>query len=79
VEPPFYGVEGCGWFLDFYCYAKYVKVGFHNGAALRPVPPVASKHEPMRYFHVHEGDEIDEEQMASWIRQGSELPGDELF
>jgi len=23
---PFYGVEGDGWFLNFHCFAKYVKV-----------------------------------------------------
>ncbi len=76
---PFYGVEGRGWFLGFHCFTKYVKVTFLNGASLRPAPPVASKHEDVRYFHVHEDDPIDDEALASWIRQASELPGEELF
>ena len=28
-----------------------------------------------RYFYVHEGDPIDEDLVAGWIRQASELPG----
>lgn len=39
------------------------------------VPPVESKNEGTRYFHVHEGDQLDEELVASWIRQASQLPG----
>jgi len=36
---PFYGVEGQGWFLNFHCFTKYVKVAFFRGTSLRPVPP----------------------------------------
>src|SRR5262245_8937450 len=36
---PFYGVAGQGWFLNFHCFTKYVKVAFFRGTALRPVPP----------------------------------------
>ena len=35
---PFYGVEGHGWFLNFHCFTKYVKVAFFRGTSLRPVP-----------------------------------------
>ncbi|MDE0297420.1 MAG: DUF1801 domain-containing protein [Candidatus Poribacteria bacterium] len=76
---PFYGVEGRGWFLSFHCFTKYIKVTFLNGASLCPVPPVKSKHEAVRYFHIHEDTPYDEEQMANWIRQASELPGEDLF
>ena len=76
---PFYGVEGQGWFLGFHSFTKYVKVTFLRGASLRPAPPVASKHEDVRYFHVHEDDPIDDEKLASWIRQAAEQPGEELF
>jgi hypothetical protein len=76
---PFYGIEGCGWFLSFHCFTKYVKVTFLNGASLRPLPPVESKHQNVRYFHIHENDQIDEELVANWIRQASELPGENLF
>lgn len=76
---PFYGIEGQGWFLGFHCLTKYVKVAFLRGAALRPVPPVASKQEHARYLHLHEGEPIDDEQLTSWIRQASQLPGEPLF
>lgn len=90
---PFYGIEGQGWFLSYHCFTKYVKVTFLNGASLDPLPPVESKHEDVRYVHIHEDDEIDEGgalrrarrraggafDLASWLRQASELPGDPLF
>lgn len=72
---PFYGMESRGWFLSFHCFAKYIKIAFFRGASLRPVPPVESKDEHTRYFHIHDGDEIDEALLASWIRQASERPG----
>ncbi len=76
---PFYGVEDRGWFLAFHCMTKYLKVTFFRGSSLRPVPPVASKLEAVRYLHIHEDDDIDEELVASWIRQASKLPGDTCF
>jgi hypothetical protein len=72
---PLYGVEGQGWFLGVHCFAKYIKVAFFRGAALHPVPPVSSKDKDTRYFHIHEDDQLDEELLAGWIRQASELPG----
>lgn len=76
---PFYGIEGQGWFLSYHCFTKYVKVTFLNGASLRPLPPVESKHEDVRYFHISENDQLDEELLARWIRQASELPGENCF
>ena len=76
---PFYGIEGQGWFLGFHCIAKYVKVAFFRGASLNPPPPVESKQDEVRYHHIHENDGIDEELVASWVRQASELPGERLF
>jgi hypothetical protein len=29
----------------------------------------------VRYLDIHEGDELDEERMASWIGQASSIPG----
>jgi len=72
---PFYGVEGQGWFLSFHVFTHYVKVGFFCGAALRPVPPGASKDKNMRYLDIHDGDELDEARLASWVKQAAELPG----
>jgi hypothetical protein len=72
---PFYGIEGQGWFLNFHCFTKYVKVAFFRGTSLRPPLPGESKHKEVRYLDIHEDDQPDEELLASWIRQASELPG----
>lgn len=72
---PLYGTADKGWFLGFHCLTKYIKVAFFNGAALEPLPPVASKQEDVRYFHIYQGDQIDEELVASWIKQAAKLPG----
>jgi len=72
---PFYGSEGQGWFLNFHCYTKYVKVAFFRGASLRPVPPGKSKDKDVRYVDIHEDEELDEPQFATWIRQAAALPG----
>ena len=72
---PFYGVEGQGWFLSFHTFTSYVKVGFFRGSSLRPLPPGESKLEETRYLDIHQGDELDEAQVASWIRQAADLPG----
>jgi hypothetical protein len=76
---PFYGIDGQGWFLGVHCLAKYVKVAFFRGTSLRPVPPGESKQKDVRYFHIHEDDQFDEELVASWIRQASDLRGAEYF
>ena len=72
---PFYGIEGQGWFLSYHCFTKYVKVAFFRGTSLRPLPPGESKNEDTHYLDIHEDDQLDEELVASWIRQASELPG----
>jgi len=72
---PFYGVEGEGWFLSLHCFTKYVKVGFYRGTSLRPLPPGESKQKGVRYLDLHEDDELDEKQFASWIKQAASLPG----
>lgn len=76
---PFYGVAGQGWFLAFHCLTKYVKVAFLRGDSLTPVPPVASKNEGTRYFHIHETDRLDQELVTNWVRQASERAGEECF
>lgn len=73
---PFYGIEGQGWFLSFHCFAKYIKVAFFRGAALRPVPPVGSNQKEVRYLHIHEDGELDEAQFMEWVKQASKLPGE---
>ncbi|MCT7663026.1 DUF1801 domain-containing protein [Shinella kummerowiae] len=75
---PFYGIEGEGWFLSYHCFDKYIKLTFFRGTSLDPVPPVASKTPETRYFHIHEKDDLDEAQLADWIRQARALPGERL-
>ena len=79
---PFYGVAGereeKGWFLSFHCFTKYVKVAFFRGASLRPVPPGSSKQKEVRYLDIHEGDQLDEAQLAAWVKQASRLPGQRM-
>ena len=72
---PFYGVEGQGWFLSFHVFTPYVKVSFFRGASLRPLPPGESKQKDVRYLDIHEDDELDEKQLASWVEQAAALPG----
>jgi hypothetical protein len=75
---PFYGIEGQGWFLSFHCFTRYVKVAFFRGASLRPVPPGSSKHKEVRYLDIHEDDQLDEAQLAAWVKQASQLPGERM-
>jgi len=72
---PFYGMEGQGWFLSFHVFTRYVKVTFFRGTSLRPVPPGTSKNEEVRHLDIHEGDTLDEAQMAKWAKQAAALPG----
>jgi hypothetical protein len=72
---PLYGVEGRGWFLGIHCLTKYVKVAFFRGASLRPIPPGESKQKQVRYFDIREDDQLDETQLAAWVKQASQLPG----
>ena len=75
---PFYGVADQGWFLAIHCYTNYVKVAFFRGAALRPVPPGASKKADVRYLDIREDDQLDETQFADWVKQASQWPGEPL-
>jgi len=76
---PFYGApDAQGWFLSYHCFTKYVKVTFFRGQSLDPVPPVGSKSGDTRYFHVHEGDDLDKSPFAAWVKQASALPGERL-
>ena len=70
---PFYGVEGHGWIVSFHVFNRYVKVTFFNGTSLRPVPP-GGVSKDARWIDVHE-DDLDEAQLAKWVKQAAKLPG----
>lgn len=75
---PMYGVEGKGWFLGIHCFAKYIKVAFFRGTSLRPIPPGESKSQDTRYLDIREGEALDEAQLAAWVKQASQLPGERM-
>jgi hypothetical protein len=71
---PFYGIEGQGWFLSFHVFTHYVKVTFFRGTSLRPVPPGGTAKDA-RWIDIREDDQLDEAQMATWMKQAAALPG----
>jgi hypothetical protein len=75
---PMYGADEETYFLSYHCFDKYVKVAFFRGAELTPAPSGASKQKYVRYLDIHEDDEIDEKQFASWVKQASKLPGEKM-
>jgi hypothetical protein len=70
---PFYGIEGQGWFVSFHTFTTYVKVTFFQGTMLQPVPP-GGKGKDARWINIHE-DDLDEAQLATWVKQAAALPG----
>jgi hypothetical protein len=73
---PFYGVVGQGWFLGIHCFTNYAKVTFFRGTSLRPIPPGGtSKSQESRWIDIHEDDDLDEAQLAAWVKQAAALPG----
>jgi hypothetical protein len=70
---PFYGIEAQGWFLGLHVFTHYVKVTFFRGTSLRPVPPGGTGKDA-RWIDIHE-DDLDEGQMARWVKQAAAIPG----
>ncbi|MFH5801576.1 DUF1801 domain-containing protein [Haladaptatus sp. CMAA 1911] len=71
---PFYGVEDHGWFASFSAFSKHVKLSFVCESYLEPEPPKGTG--PQRQaLDLKETDTLDEEQVASWIRQAADDPG----
>lgn len=70
---PFYGIEGQGWFLSFHVFTNYVKLTFFRGTSLRPVPGGGTGKEA-RWIDIR-GAELDETQVAAWVKQAAALPG----
>lgn len=70
---PMYGMKGRGWFASIHVFTRYVKVTFFRGTSLHPVPPGGGAREA-RWIDVHEHD-LDEAQLATWIRQAAAVPG----
>lgn len=71
---PFYGVEDKGWFASFSAFSKHVKLSFVAGTYLDPEPPKGTGTE-RQALDLKKTDTLDEEQVASWVRQAAEEPG----
>jgi len=73
----YYGV-GDGWCFSCGAFADHVKVMFINGATvLDPVPPVTptGMGKSTRGVELASVDDIDEQQLAEWMRQVTSVPG----
>ena len=70
---PFYGIEGQGWFMAFHVFTNYVKVTFFKGTSLK-AGPTGGGGKDARWIDIHE-DELDEKQLAAWVKQAAKIPG----
>jgi hypothetical protein len=72
----YYGV-GDGWCFCCGGFADHVKLMFVNGAALKPVPPVTpvAMGKSTRGVELSSVDDLDERQVAAWMRQIAAVPG----
>lgn len=71
---PFYGVEDRGWFGAFGAFSKHVKLTFVADSYLEPEVPSGTAPD-RQALDLEETDTLDEEQVASWIRQAADNPG----
>ncbi|WP_245413351.1 DUF1801 domain-containing protein [Arthrobacter celericrescens] len=72
----YYGV-GDGWCFSCGGFAGHVKLMFINGVALDPVPPVTpvGMGKATRGVELESLDDIDEQQIADWMKQVTSVPG----
>ena len=71
-----YGI-GDGWCFSCGGFAGHVKLTFGRGTALMPVPPVApiGMGKDSRGVDLESLDDLDERQVASWMKQATAIPG----
>jgi hypothetical protein len=72
----YYGV-GDGWCFCCGGFAKHVKLMFVNGVTLTPVPPVTpvAMGKSTRGVELESVEDLDERQIAAWMKQIVALPG----
>lgn len=72
----YYGV-GDGWCFSSGAFVGHVKVMFINGVTLTPVPPVTpiGMGKATRGVELESVADIDERQLAAWMRQITSVPG----
>lgn len=71
-----YGV-GDGWCFSCGGFAGHVKLTFGRGTSLEPVPPATpiGMGKDSRGVDLESLDDLDERQVASWMRQATAIPG----
>jgi hypothetical protein len=71
-----YGV-GDGWCFSCGGFAGHVKLTFGHGTSLTPEPPATpiGMGKTSRGVELESLDDIDEDQIASWMRQAAAIPG----
>ena len=72
----YYGV-GDGWCFSCGGFVGHVKLMFINGAALEPIPPVTpvGMGKSTRGVELESVDDLDEIQIAAWMKQVASVPG----
>ena len=72
----YYGV-GDGWCFCCGGFAGHVKLMFVNGTALEPVPPAmpVGMGKSTRGVELESADDLDERQIAAWMKQVAAVPG----
>jgi hypothetical protein len=72
----YYGV-GDGWCFSCGGFAGHVKLMFINGVTLEPVPPVTpvAMGKATRGVELESVDDLDERQVAAWMKQIAAAPG----
>ncbi|WP_442852613.1 DUF1801 domain-containing protein [Arthrobacter sp. 131MFCol6.1] len=72
----YYGV-GDGWCFSGGGFVGHVKLMFVSGAALEPVPPVTpvGMGKSTRGVELESMDDVDERQIAAWMKQVASVPG----
>jgi len=72
----YYGV-GDGWCFSCGGFARHVKLMFINGVTLKPVPPVTpiGMGKATRGVELATLDDLDERQIAEWMKQVTAVPG----
>jgi hypothetical protein len=71
----YYGVDG-GWCFSSGAFVGHVKLMFIRGTAIKPEPPVMpiGMGKSTRGVELASVDDIDERQLASWMKQAATMP-----
>lgn len=70
----YYGLPDRGWVIEMAAYHVSVNVVFLGDADFDSPPPLGER-DRSRYIKVHSLDEIDEEELRSWIDDASRVDG----